>query len=954
MENKKKFLTSGIGIFVIAIAIFIGLIYLISATVTIGTNAGFVTTAPTSDPAGNNLDVSGFAFGSNFNSSATAVKITEVGYWNDDATDTSQTAQVALYNDTGAIYPASLLKNASFTTVGGQRWEKVSVDWTISPSTRYWLVVISPQVTTNYNNNGAGNKLVRNAGETVLDNPFESSQTINDEVTSAIYAVWTAGDTTAPKWQTNSTNSTVAGTQILHIVNWTDETALSGYIFSFDNGTGTFTNDSWVAFAGTQNWSNVTKGVNTTVGATIQWKVYANDSSNNLNVTSTFSYVTTSSGLDTTKPQFANIGVNDSTPDILDSVLFSVNWTDNIQLANYTFSWNATGTNCDTWANDSIVTFNGVQNWSNITKQIPAPCVGRIDTIGWRVYAMDNSSNMNISTDTLSFTTTDASLNITQVTPTANANWTQNAFTQWTSQVCCAGSDCGTVNVSLDPISDTATETIVLRNSSVTDDNWGGTEGSADCYCNDTSNFATCGNKISGRADDSKYVGVNFGGYDILYNGHETGHRQDIYLKFPTINDYVPYQKTINGSVYTLVVESVKIKTTARGASFDTGQNDTIFFNQTMHKMLKQWVEGLGQGATTGCPNSSGYNESQYNWSSNKYAIFPTVTWDDYQTWDAKFPANATTDRENPPFDSFWLTNQTFNVTDCLGNLSTCVQHNWTVPTSIVLDWIQNPSTNYGVKIQSNIQVGSSEAELFWFASERNDNPEIQQPAIFITYHYTANLKGGLVNTTAGASPFYTNGSNPQTITLNKNQCQNVSWWVNSTGDVNDSYSFYAYANITNNTAINNQTGIYNITISEVSACSLDFTLSGNLSNGIFFDVSTLPSENLSANGNNGTGITQYNLSITVTGCTSNLSIKTNAPLTSGSTTIPIGNEKYSYNRTDNTVPSTTKSSLTTSYVSIDSGISSTTTYLKFFLNVSANQQAGVYNNTISFQIAET
>ena len=99
---------------------------------------------------------------------------------------------------------------------------------------------------------------------------------------------------TFPQWSLNSTNSTSAGAQIQHSVYWTDDTALSGYIFSFDNGTGTFVNDSFVGMIGTTNWSNVTKGVNTTSGATIQWKVYANDSSNNWNVTSTFSYVTAS------------------------------------------------------------------------------------------------------------------------------------------------------------------------------------------------------------------------------------------------------------------------------------------------------------------------------------------------------------------------------------------------------------------------------------------------------------------------------------------------------------------------------------------------------------------------------------------------------------------------------------------------------------------------------------
>lgn len=74
---------------------------------------------------------------------------------------------------------------------------------------------------------------------------------------------------------------------------WTDDTNLSGYIFSFDDGTGSFIDDDYVIFSGTENWSNVTKLVNSTANTTINWKVYANDTSGNWNETDVFSYNTT-------------------------------------------------------------------------------------------------------------------------------------------------------------------------------------------------------------------------------------------------------------------------------------------------------------------------------------------------------------------------------------------------------------------------------------------------------------------------------------------------------------------------------------------------------------------------------------------------------------------------------------------------------------------------------------
>lgn len=97
-------------------------------------------------------------------------------------------------------------------------------------------------------------------------------------------------DMTSPLWLENSINSTLAGTPIEHSVLWNDE-SLSGYIFSFDNCEGLFVNDTWTLFE--SNWSNVTKTVNSTVNCTINWMVYANDSSNNWNVTDLLSYNTT-------------------------------------------------------------------------------------------------------------------------------------------------------------------------------------------------------------------------------------------------------------------------------------------------------------------------------------------------------------------------------------------------------------------------------------------------------------------------------------------------------------------------------------------------------------------------------------------------------------------------------------------------------------------------------------
>jgi hypothetical protein len=64
------------------------------------------------------------------------------------------------------------------------------------------------------------------------------------------------------------------------------------------SGTNNWVNDTWTPMTSTGNWSNVTKTSNSTVGSTMAWCVYANDTSNQWNSTcsSPFTYTTTSSG----------------------------------------------------------------------------------------------------------------------------------------------------------------------------------------------------------------------------------------------------------------------------------------------------------------------------------------------------------------------------------------------------------------------------------------------------------------------------------------------------------------------------------------------------------------------------------------------------------------------------------------------------------------------------------
>src|SRR3989344_7139256 len=159
-----------------------------------------------------------------------------------------------------------------------------------------------------------------------------------------------------PYWQDNLINSTQAGTLVKHSVNWTDNIGLSGFIFSFDNGTGTFVNDSFVQMTGISSWSNVTKVVNSATGSIIRWRVYANDSSNNWNNTEIFQYTT--SGVWRADSSINNslspIGTIDFKPSVFykDSIWYMISGESGGRF--YGFAWNGTNWNVNSTINQSL------------------------------------------------------------------------------------------------------------------------------------------------------------------------------------------------------------------------------------------------------------------------------------------------------------------------------------------------------------------------------------------------------------------------------------------------------------------------------------------------------------------------------------------------------------------------------------------------------------------------
>ena len=118
-------------------------------------------------------------------------------------------------------------------------------------------------------------------------------------------------------------------------------------------------------------------------------RFYCNDTTGNMNQSALNNVTFT---IDNTVPTYNVVGTNNTAPSILDTVLFYANWTDNLALGYWIFSWNGTGAGCNVWANDTAVKFNG-GTWSNATETYPIQCLGK--TVDYEFYVNDTSNNWN-------------------------------------------------------------------------------------------------------------------------------------------------------------------------------------------------------------------------------------------------------------------------------------------------------------------------------------------------------------------------------------------------------------------------------------------------------------------------------------------------------------------------------------------------------------------------------
>jgi len=160
----------------------------------------------------------------------------------------------------------------------------------------------------------------------------------------------------------------------------TDKEQFSGYINDVGiwNRTLSSTEILKLYNNGYNTWSNVTKVINSIVGANISWMIYANDSNNSSNTSSLFSFLTTEPSF----PQWRNLGQNSSTVSPNGTVILSAQVYDTSPIDWAVLSTNESGS----WQNQSWyspLNLNNYTKWSSSNDTLdPSVVVDDIDGDG--------------------------------------------------------------------------------------------------------------------------------------------------------------------------------------------------------------------------------------------------------------------------------------------------------------------------------------------------------------------------------------------------------------------------------------------------------------------------------------------------------------------------------------------------------------------------------------------
>lgn len=164
--------------------------------IVVGTNAGFVTSSPSADPAGTITAIDAKAVAFLDTAPATAIRVIEIGIWIDNATQAAD-FEFGIYTDNAVDNEPEALVGSKVTIAKGTTsgWKSQSCNIAITAGTDYWIALQLDNTATGTNANWAvvAGEFARKdtPAQTALTDPWGTSDGLLAR-RFAIYAKWEA------------------------------------------------------------------------------------------------------------------------------------------------------------------------------------------------------------------------------------------------------------------------------------------------------------------------------------------------------------------------------------------------------------------------------------------------------------------------------------------------------------------------------------------------------------------------------------------------------------------------------------------------------------------------------------------------------------------------------------------------------------------------------------------
>ncbi|MCD4759279.1 DNRLRE domain-containing protein [archaeon] len=531
---------------------------------------------------------------------------------------------------------------------------------------------------------------------------------------------------------------------------------------------------------------------------------------------------------------------------------------------------NYTSLNCSLWLDDGTPVIYGSNNsiWISdvgISRNITANRTVLGGVYDWWINCTDG---INVNTSEIFLLTMNMSkIETSLISPNEDINVSQNDFFDFTTEVCCYLQDCGEINVSLDPEfekveytpstethcnENLCTETIYSGVRNVYEEGqWKKIE--------EANSLKGIWNIIIDEDPDFPVDVIDFNYSTITLDLSVSDNKLNEEVDLKVYNKYNKTQKPKN-DLGREINKDKKIKIQISNEKI----REIIDLSDTSESILGQEIKWGGASTTIQLQEpdtenlDDGYVIESYptqNTGNMGYMSTANIYGDEYHSY-LKFNLSSL------PENNAWVGDATmyfYTAASCGGamyNISLCnTSSAWDESTLI---WNNKPSAEYCEFNLSNSIVddtwinftitelvnasynsGMNNLSIVFIPLDTGSGWNLnlytkeystpsKRPYLNITYWLEGELpqEKGLISTQEGETPFYTIDSNPNNITLNKDECQNITWRVNATGNISDKYIFFAYSNLTSDPSVSDKSSEINVTIQEK-----EIELISNLSN---------------------------------------------------------------------------------------------------------------------------